>query len=233
MATRNVQEPVEQTGAGPSNTGTVLTHPAFGMIGADRVSGKTTLNGTDFVHHNFVAITIRRSELHRDLSRDWHSGREELVQVHISEAQWATFVSSMNAGQGVACTLYRVAGEPMPEIPLRKQETVVQRELADSLRTVNEDLDAAIADVDGLLAGLSQVKRDKILARMRHAKRQVDDHLPFAARAFAKTMEATTEKAKIEVNAYMQNAIVRAGLAGLRSGEAPLELGDGSKGAAD
>ena len=211
-----------------SRDGTVEHHPAFGQIGASRVSGGTTLYGSDFVHHNFVSITIDRSELHRDLSRDWHHGKEGLIEVHLSEAQWATFVSSMNVGNGVPCTLNRVAGESMPTIPIRKTENIVREELDATLKGITNELQQAIDAINGELgASVSNKKREAILEHLLMAQRKVSDSLPFAARSFSEHIETTVEKAKVEVNAYMTNVIQRTGLAALQEGTGPLQLESG------
>lgn len=223
---RNEQEPVEVAENGPIG-GTRSSHPAYGQIQANRVTGTTTLYGSDFYHQHFVTITIRTSTLHRGLSHDSHFAGKELIEVALSEAQWATFVSSMNAGMGVPCTLEHVGGDTRPSIPLRRVEDVARQEVRDKLKGVASDLAEAIADIEGELGqSVSKVKREAILARMRAAQRKVGDSLPFAAKAFEKHMEGTVEKAKIEVAAYMGAAIQRAGLEAL--GATPLLLESGS-----
>src|SRR3546814_5396409 len=71
-----------------------------------------------FPHQNFVSIRICRSSLNRDLSNDWHYGKDQMMEVNMSEAQWATFVSSMNVGSGTPCTLASVDGQPVPGLTL-------------------------------------------------------------------------------------------------------------------
>ena len=223
------QAPIES----PGNMGTDskrYDHPAFGQIAASRVQGDSTLYGSDFLHHAYITITIRRSQLCRDLSRDWHFGGEELIDVALSEAQWATFVSSLNVGQGVPCTIQHHDRKPIPTIPLRRNEDVVQDELAATVKQVAMDLDAAITDIEGIIGeSVSAKKREAILVRLRAAHRQVDDHLPFAAESFERHMEKTVEKAKVEVNAYAEHLIVRAGLTALGVPSSPLQLGPSSQ----
>ncbi|KKL96942.1 hypothetical protein LCGC14_1839510, partial [marine sediment metagenome] len=97
------QEPtIEVTKDDPIND-TVERHPAYAQIGAMRVSGShgAYLYGSDFRHQHYIMIQIHDSVLHRSLSGDRaHSGKR-LIEVALSEAQWATFVSSLNQGSGV------------------------------------------------------------------------------------------------------------------------------------
>lgn len=209
---RNTQEPVESK----SQFGTRCEHPAYAMIGAYRVSGDAVLVGTEFVHHNFITVTIKRAELRRDFSRDWFFGRDELISVNLSEAQWATFVSSLNVGDGVSCTLDHVMGETMAGIPYRVQTTSFKTEVhavvAEAIRELDELIEAG---------GLTRAKMDKL----KTARMALQSNLPFVQESFDKHVEGVIEHAKIEVNAYMTGAINRAGIAALsNSSEKPIEL---------
>jgi hypothetical protein len=93
------------------------THPAYGQVSVSNVSGGIYLYGSDFHHQNYVALRINRSELNRNLSNDWPHAREELVEIAMSESQWATLVSSMNRGEGVQCTLQHYQRKMVPQIP--------------------------------------------------------------------------------------------------------------------
>lgn len=219
-----IEEPVEKPGLNPLN-GTAFTHPAFGQIGASRVSGRSILYGTDFEHQNFVTIRIRRSELHRGLSHDFHFGRNELIEVSLSEAQWATFVSSMNVGDGVPCTIEHVAGEDMPALPRREQKDVYRAEVRKQLAEAATRVESTIRALEaGELVSLSKAKRDAVLADLRQLKRDLGDRLPFIAKSLEQHMENTVEHAKVEVGAYVQQHVLRAGLEALGI---PLQLDPG------
>lgn len=221
---RNEQQPVASDNG---RDGTRYTHPAFGQITAGRVSGGgVSLYGSDFAHNNFVTISIHGSVLDRQLSRDWHFPRDEVVEVYLSEAQWATFVSSMNVGGGVPCTLARVQGETMPAIPFRSQHEDFKAELNGTVEGMTARIDATIQQMrDGIGASLSNKKRDELLAELVRLRQDVSSSLPYVAQSFGEHMEQTVEKAKIEVNAYVHSAVTRAGLTALsEGGAAPLQL---------
>jgi len=229
--TRDYQEPTER----PANykTGgkedTVYEHPAYAMIGASRVSGLTTLFGSDFEHHNFLTITISRAELHRGLSTDWYHPRDEIIEIELSEAQWATFVSSPNQGSGVPCTIRHVAGKLAPLIPLRRVEDVTKKEVDAQFKEMSERVRRAIDDISGEIGkSVSGVKREAILNHLQQLDSDIRSSLPFMEKQFGEHMENTVEQAKIEVNAYVQNAINRAGVAAI-AGHAPLQLKAGKE----
>ena len=198
---------------------TTEKHPAYGQISAGRVSGKTYLYGSDFSHQHFIRIEIRRSELNRSLSRDWASGRDELIEVWLSEAQWATFVSSLNVGMGVQCTLKYIQGQPeIPGLP-RPVRRAVQ---------FAGELKKQFADALGFLGQLKErLKSGKAgkeaVTLVERAEMEITSGAPWVAQSFEEHVEEVTEAAKTEVNAYIQGTIARAGLEAL-GGKPPLAL---------
>lgn len=229
------QEPTEKPGAMAHVDGKeskTFSHPAFGQISASRVSwgpSGTTLYGSDFKHHNTVTVRISGSELNRDLSSDRHFEREQLIEVNLSEAQWAHFVSSLNAGAGTPCTIYHLGGEYTPTIPLRNVVDVTKQELDYRLAEIEKRVSKAISEMEGEIGqSLSKVKREKLLEYLTELRRDVNDRLPFMAKSLAENMETVVEKAKIEVNAYAMNAINRAGAQALNERQTPvIALGSG------
>lgn len=203
--------------------GTVTTHPAYGQIGVSRVSGRASLYDSDFDHNAFMTITIQRSQLTRSLSNDWHFARGELIQVALSEAQWATFVSSPNVGSGVPCTIQHIQGERVPQLPPPAPRTKqFGAEVVKQMQAHLAQIDEALADIDSL--GLSKAKAEKVRAGLSGARASLTAGLPFIAEQFSEHMEKTVEKAKAEVHGYMSGAIQRAGLEALTGGTMPLQI---------
>lgn len=223
---RTEQAPVEKAG---DRRGTKeFSHPAFGQIRASRVHGEKVLYGSDYAHQHFITIEIVRSQLMRDLSRDWHFGREELIEISLSEAQWATFVSSLNIGSGVPCTLEYVGGESMPLIPLRNVEDVSKQEVQEAVTNLTAFIEKSMKEIDAEIGkSLSGVKKNKVMQHLEALHREVKLNLPFMAKSFGEHMEERVEKAKTEVHAYIQNAIVRAGVEAIPKDSGPLQLNPG------
>lgn len=199
---------------------TETTHPAFAQIVASRINGATNLYDSEFHHRGFIAIRIKRSQLNRSLHRDWHFAREEIVEVHLSEAQWATFISSMNMGDGVPCTLDSLGGKDVPGLPdpkleSEKHSTEVREKLEGTLKLL-EELRAKIN-----ASGLSQKKAAELLSTVSKCHMTLGCNLDFACESFDKHVEKTVEKAKQEVHGYITGNIMRAGLEALGS---PIEM---------
>lgn len=225
---RTVEPGVEPVGNASRPGATRETHPAYAVIRANRVSGSTNLFQSDFRHNAFISIQIAKAELVRDLSNDWVHDRAELVEVKLSEAQWASFVSSMNVGVGTPCTLSHLNREPIPGIerPKNRHEQF-KRESGTSVEAAlkhMQELREAIVQ-----SGLSQKKQGELLNHVMFAERGIGSSQDFIAKQFAEHIEATVEHAKAEVSGYVSGAIRQVGIEALASGQVPgvqpLKLG--------
>lgn len=210
-----------------SNGGTTETttkHPAYAQIGAHRISGSARLYGSDFNHGNYIRIRIAPSELRRDLSHDWpYAGSRSYIEVDLSEAQWATMVSSMNIGDGVPCTLRYKDGVAIPEIadPLEGPHDKFEDEAKEKLTRALGSLEELWNDIDDLK--VSEKQKNALKSRVTGARQQLVSGVPFVLKQFGEHMEKTVEKAKVEVNAYVTGTVMRAGLKALGgSDEVPL-----------
>ena len=145
-----------------------------------------------------------------------------LIEVALSEAQWATFVSSMNVGSGVQCTLRWKAGEGwLPEIDLpTERRSQFLGEMVGQFKDALAELAQMRKDIQANKS-LSQKAKDALLHHIHRAESGMGargDHsgLGWVERQFDEHMETTVEKAKIEVNAYLTATLHRAGIAALR-----------------
>lgn len=226
------REPATEKGSRSGET--VEYHPAYAMIGASRVT-QTRVNrrgeasggvlfGSDFDHDGYIVITIREAELHRTLNRDWPFGRREICEVALSEAQWAAFVSTLNVGQGVQCTLQAAADRgqvpQIPHPPDRRAQFV--QEMTDDVREAVELIQQVRAEL--ALSKLSQQTRRDLDHKLDVAAKTFADREPWVAQQFDEHIENVTEHAKAEVAAYLQGAVTRAGLKALGAVEPPMRL---------
>ena len=219
---RKTEEPVTSKG-GVRGDEEVTTHPAFGQIGAYRTSGSTALYDSDFRHNQYMTIKISASELRRGLNRDWHFGKGEFVEVALSEAQWATFVSSPNMGSGVPCTIKFRDGEVVPNLPDPISRTdQFKGEMAERVAGMVAQVSAAIEQIDGM--SLPKGKAQTIKDTLNSLQTNLRSNLPFVAESFDEHMEGTVEKAKQEVHGYMTGVLQRAGLNALANGSLPLAI---------
>lgn len=218
---QKVQEPEVRVETGPTG-GEVSAHPAFGQISASRVSGMANLYGSDFTHNHFIAIRINASTTKRGLSHDWFHPGKEYIEVYLSEAQWATFVSSLNQGSGPCCTVTALAGQSIPQLPKPRSRTEqMSGEVGERLEDVVASLKSAIDRIDALTP---KAKAKEIKGDLSHALMNLTSNLDFVADSFDEHAEKTVEKAKAEVHGYMTGVLMRAGVQAIEASQLPLAI---------
>lgn len=214
--------PIEEPKEGQGHDGKSITHPAFGQVVVSKVSGRTTLYGSDFDHNQFVEVTLYESELRRYLSHDWAFSGKRIVAFCMSEAQWAAMVSSFGNGSGTQVTISEREGVGLvPTFPLRDAGQFFKAEGDARVDIVDQrlaELETAVSEVS-----LSGKAKANLLGKIRSARQEIKSNLPFVAKSFSQHLETRLEKAKVEVNAWIQNTIARAGLAAIAK-EQPLQI---------
>lgn len=211
---RQIEEPVTVPHGEAWREETKTTHPAFAQISASRVSGRGILYASDFDHQHYITLRISRSELHRNLNRDWHFPREELIEVAMSEAQWATFLSSMNMGGGAPCTLVHIDRVPVPGLPKpQPRADQFKAEMHKSMEKTTQRIDEIITRIDEM--GLPKGKTQTLKEALAGLQQQISSNLPFVASQFEEHIEDTIEAAKIEVQGYVQGLAQKTGIEAL------------------
>lgn len=194
-------------------------HPAFGMIRAARLSvgggpgSGAVLFDSDIKHGHTVRIQINRASRGRDLHHDWIHPGKELIEVEMSEAQWASFVSSMNTS-GVPCTLRRTESEwDVPGLDyaprLAQSMAEVKNAARDTFGAIREARDAyekAIADK----AGAKVIKEAR--SRLHYAIENSGSNLTFAAKTLVEHTENVVQRARADIEAMVAQEAQRLGL---------------------
>lgn len=226
-----VEEPVETTVQGAGQMGeTKTTHPSFAQVYVGRVSGHQNLYGSDFTHNGYITLTIQGSELRRSLSRDWHFASKPIIEIALSEAQWASLVSSFNIGSGVPCTLqYTREDGLIPRLPAPKSRV---DQFAGEMK---EDFEEALASLDELLkaidegtTGMSKKKADTVREYVTTARAKLTGSAPFVAEQFGEHMENEMGRARTEIHGYATSLFVRAGIERIANMEPPIALPGGA-----
>lgn len=219
------QEPTIEKADGAIDD-SIERHPSYAQIGAFRVSGGAYLYGSDFRHQHYITLQINESELHRSLSGDRPHPKRRLIEIAMSEAQWATFVSSLNQGSGVQCTLEYTTEKGLipPIVHTKDRKLQFSQEMADRFKMAVD----ALKDLDTLIdaAPLSGKKKEALKRQLAVAEMNLAPNMDFVAERFDEHMEKTVEKAKSEVNAYAQATLGRLAQMTLSGGQgdAPLLL---------
>lgn len=190
------------------------THPAFGTATVMRPSGLgSVLFQSDIKHQHTVTLTIAHADRKRDLNRDWvHSGKQ-IIEIEMSQAQWAELVASGGIGGGVPVTIRQDASGLVPGLPYQPRTEASRQEVANAVQKMLGDLVEKVENLKSASDSKAGVKA------MREAIRQVDlavagaaNRAVFATQSMEEAIETMVANATADINATIADAAARKGL---------------------
>lgn len=196
-------------------------HPAWGLIGASRVSSGhgTALFDSDIIHHHYVVVRLRRATRKRNLGHDWKHGDEHIVEIAMSEAQWASFVSTMNVGDGVPCTIERIGAEDIPGVEYEPRLAVSMDEVDNAAHKSMEEIQAAF---DAYEEHKTKTNRDKL----KYAIKNAPANMGYAAKTLSEHGENVVQRARADIEAMVVSKAEQLGIEPGEIADTHL-LGDG------
>lgn len=189
--------------------------PYMVTVQASRVQGDASLFDSEHKHQGFIQLRIHSAYRDRGLGRDWIHSDKEIIEVSMSEAQWAAMISTLNYGSGVPATLNHIfhEGVEQPSAPDTRTEKYHSEFM--------QRMQAAIDKIDAMSNGKLTKAQKTELAMIRQ---EITANMPFMARQFDEHMETRVERAKSDIEAHMQNAVQRVGFAALAQSEKLVAL---------
>lgn len=199
-------------------------HPAWGMIGASRVQcgpPGSTLFDSDIRHGHTIVVRLGAASRSRDLHRDFLFNERGIIEVEMSEAQWASFVSSMNVGGGVPCTIRRRGRELVPGFPFTPR-------MKESLDEVRSAANRAAEKVRTAFVVYAEKKNAANLRSLQTAIENMPANVTFAATSLTKHAENVVQRARADIEAMV---VAKAQQLGLEPGDVTgtALLGDGDE----
>lgn len=194
------------------------THPAWALIGASRVNQSppgAVLFDSDIQHQHYVTVTLSTASRQRRLNHDWLHSERRIVEIAMSEAQWASFVSSMNVGQGVPCTLLYREREMIPGMPYEPR-------LAESMDEVHNASDKAMEAIREAFTTYAEHRTKANLRSLEYAIKNTPDNMAFAARSLSAHAENVVQRARADIEAMVLTKAEQLGLNPAELGSVPL-----------
>jgi len=199
--------------------------PSFGLVSISRVQGSgRLLFESPFDHQHYVTLSIKRAYRHRtDLHSNYIGDGEELIEIAMSETQFATMVTSLNMGVGTPCTIAHFGGKMIPEPKPDQTKQVFAHEAREHFT----DLAKMAAELEKLTetpakdVKAPQRERMNFLALKIH--QAVTSSMDFFHEQFQESMDKVVAAAQGEVQAHVLSVIQKAGLKALGAKE-PFRL---------
>jgi hypothetical protein len=202
---------------------TERSHPAYGNISISRIqSGKgRKFFGSSIKHNNFIRLTIHRGvEVESyGIKRFRQNERRGLIEVNLTQTQWAAMVSSIGLGEGTPCTIeyYRDGNLVVPG-GIGEGENGnehLRRILEESVSSQIANLQSQVKALEDSISNGAKLNRKDLqekLKSLRHSINNTPNNLSFATEVMEEVMEEIVENGKNELRSHAQNIALKVGL---------------------
>jgi len=201
-------------------------HESYALASFSRISssGNHNLFGSSIKHSHTITLSISKAERHRDLNREWYFPRQEIIEVEMSQNQFAELISSLNCGSGVPCTLRRHEGRGIEDPPYHNQRHLFENEFKEKTQQVGERLSSLATDLQQLLDEKAPKRAFReFVERVRMTAQEVNSNMPFVQSSFNEAMDKTVVEAKGEVESFVLNRVTSLGIEALKDQAPQIE----------
>lgn len=192
--------------------GTSYKHPSFGMLSFNRThGGHSNLFGSSIQHNDTIHMVLREGVVTRGLNDDWYVGEDEILEVEMSQSQFAELITSMNVGTGTPCTIKYLRGKGrINEADFINKRQQITNEFKESMNERMSDAKEFYDEVKELFItkkSIGKGDREMILRRLANVTQGMESSSKFIFDQFQNQIDKTITEAKGEIEAFAQNKI--------------------------
>lgn len=212
-------------------------HPAFGLASFSRQSIGGVKNhrlfGSSIDSFHTIKFTVSEAEVYHRLGADHFHDHREVIELEMTEAQFAQLLTTMNSGPGVPVTIRYVNGKktpPLPDIPVEAAK--IRDKFRDDMEKWTNQLRTTTVEIEALLnkkGALNQVEKARVLELTSKLVSEMQGHTTFLVDQFNESVDGVLVQAKAEIEGFINAAIQRTGLQALKGQAAKLLGMEGKK----
>lgn len=201
----------------------VEEHPSFGIIRASRQSNGVpqSLFGSAVKGGNTISITLSHAHHDRNLNHDWIHDDEKIIEIEMSQTQFAEFMTSLNYGSGVPCTIRWYKNERIQGPPYMSKTEQFQEGFKNKLHNIGVDLKKLVVEAIAMLKNkdyLNKSDREFVVNKIEMLVQEIQKNIPYVNDQFMEQIDKTVTEAKGEIEAYMNHVVQKTGLDALKNG---------------
>lgn len=210
-------------------------HPSYGQIVLTKPSSTgTSLLGSKVKHPSYISMEINEAVISEDGFSEHVFGRNRIIKIDMSEAQWAHMVSSFGNGGGTPVTINWREGhgyverppDAVPVIDLAKKSADETKQgLVKRLR----DLETDVKTLSTKSGTVTKKDLTKLAMDFNILSSWLSSNFDYLETQVVERMEKEVAKAQIEIEAIVNNAVTRLGQRALGEKLASGEITDVSK----
>jgi len=197
----------------------IKKHPSYGLARFSRISGGYRhLFGSSIQSQQTVIFSISRATHDRSLSNDWYHAGQELIEIEMSQNQFAELITSFNMGQGIPVTIKHINHDRYPNPPFLSKADLFSKEFKKKMFNFGVDMKKMVEQASDILinkANIGKGDREIISQSIESLVSHITSTIPFVSEQFQESMEKTVLEAKSEIEAFIENKIRNTGLEAL------------------
>ena len=192
--------------------GTSYKHPSFGMLSFNRThGGHSNLFGSSIQHNDTIHMVLKEGVVIRGLNDDRYVGEDEILEVEMSQSQFAELITSMNVGTGIPCTIKYLRGKGrINEADFINKRQQITNEFKEFMNERMSDAKEFYDEVKALFTtkkSIGKGDREMILSRLANVTQGIESSSKFIFDQFQNQIDKTITEAKGEIEAFAQNKI--------------------------
>lgn len=190
-------------------------HESYGMVGFSRTTCRPGVNlfGSAIKHANIITLRIKRATKERSLHEDRYYGGESLIEVAMSQNQFAEAITAMNVGDGVPCTIQRIGRTGIEDCPEETVRQVFEQEFKEHCTEITEAAVGLISKAERMLEQKTVRKSElkELIVVLRRLSTELNSNLPFVNSQFNEAMDKIVTDGKSTVEAYILHRLTELG----------------------
>lgn len=185
-------------------------HPSYGVIGFSKGRSSRPVNLVGCHTHECSVISLRIREANRIFYGGYDErfhGDQMVVEVDMSEMQFAQLISGLNVGDGVPCTIrYRQTGpmERVEEPPKGDLRERFGEHLRDQLEGTVESLNTLMSRIKEVRERPTKLGLDDLSKMAAQIQRELRANIPFTFEQFDEALNEAVTSAKIQIDAHVR-----------------------------
>lgn len=183
-------------------------HPGYGTICISRGSGQVDLFDSDVGHQHFINLTINRAVRYDDGRHQFIHAKDQLIEVRMSEHQFARAITSLNMGSGAPCTLEWFDGKRLPDVEKEDRRDAARAAFSETIKDEDEHLTKMAKELDEMR---KQKKRptlaqmDEMIQQLKWCSGRLKSNMEHNLTCFEEHMENVVQEAKAELEVHALN----------------------------
>ena len=189
------------------------SHPSYGLISFNRIKyGEAkSLFGSSIKHENPIQMILSHAVAERNINQDYYCEKGRIVEVEMSQSQFADLITSFNNSSGTPCTVkFTERDGNTSECDYVNKVEQFQKEFSYDLSEIRNDLDKIIESVKEIFENRKTLKKsdkEEILSILNNVRRTIGNNADYVLNSFNEQIDKTITEAKGEIESFMYSRI--------------------------